>query len=72
MYKSTIDYIHFECLIMLFPPEKWLVITLTTVEARGGDDNSCTFIRKNVMLVRRSTVDFKSCRRAGSDAGKVF
>ena len=48
------------------------LFTLTTVDARGGDDSSCTFMRKNVMLVRRSTVDFKSCKRAGSLAGKVF
>ena len=31
-----------------------------------------TFMRKNVMLVRRSTVDLRSWSLAGSDAGNVF
>lgn len=31
-----------------------------------------TFILKKVMLVRRSTVDFKSCRRSLLLAGKWF
>ena len=31
-----------------------------------------TFIRKNVILVRRSTVDLRSCSRDVSDAGNVF
>lgn len=32
----------------------------TTFEARGGEASSKTFIRKNVIEVKRSTVDFKS------------
>ena len=47
-------------------------LTLTTVDALGGEESSCTFMRKNVILVRRSTVDLRSCRRAGSLAGNVF
>jgi len=31
-----------------------------------------TFMRKNVMLVSRSTVDLRSCSRPGSEAGNVF
>ena len=46
--------------------------SLTTVLARGGLDNSWTFMRKNVILVSKSTVDFKSCNRPGSEAGNVF
>ena len=33
---------------------------------------SFTFMRKNVILVRRSTVAFKSCSFSGDDAGKLF
>ena len=31
-----------------------------------------TFIRKNVILVRRSTVAFKSCNFSGDAEGKLF
>lgn len=31
-----------------------------------------TFMRKKVMLVSRSTVDFRSCSRSGLLAGKLF
>lgn len=31
-----------------------------------------TFMRKKVMLVSRSTVDLRSCRRSGLLAGKLF
>ena len=31
-----------------------------------------TFMRKNVMLVRRSTVDLRSCSFSGDEAGKLF
>ena len=33
---------------------------------------SLTFMRKNVILVRRSTVAFKSCSFSGDEAGKLF
>lgn len=44
----------------------------TTLEARGGLGSSKTFIRKNVIDVNRSTVDFKSANFARDEAGKYF
>lgn len=44
----------------------------TTFEARGGLASSSTFMRKKVIEVRRSTVDFKSCSFAGDEEGKYF
>lgn len=35
-------------------------------------DKDGTFMRKNVMLVNRSTVDFRSCNFSGLEAGKLF
>lgn len=49
-----------------------LTQSLTTCDALGGEDNSCTFIRKNVIEVNKSTVDFKSCNFSGLEAGKLF
>lgn len=46
--------------------------SLTTVLALGGLDNSWTFIRKNVMEVRRSTVDLRSMSFSLLEAGKLF
>lgn len=41
-------------------------------EGQGELSPSSTFIRKKVMLVSKSTVDFKSCSRSGLLAGKLF
>lgn len=49
-----------------------LAHSLTTFDARGGLANSNTFIRKNVIDVSKSTVDFKSANLAGDDDGKYF
>lgn len=39
---------------------------------KGRYVGAITFILKNVILVNRSTVDLRSCRRARSEAGKLF
>lgn len=49
-----------------------LAHSLTTFDARGGLANSKTFIRKNVIDVSKSTVDFRSANLAGDDDGKYF
>lgn len=49
-----------------------LAHSLTTFEARGGLANSNTFMRKNVIDVSKSTVDFRSANLAGDDDGKYF
>lgn len=49
-----------------------LAHSLTTLEARGGLASSSTFMRKKVMEVSRSTVDFRSRSFACDDEGKYF
>lgn len=48
----------------------WLWFTYLNTEPCKGRDG--TFILKKVMLVRRSTVDFRSCSLSGLLAGKLF
>lgn len=49
-----------------------LAQSFTTMEARGGLASSNTFIRKKVILVRRSIVDLRSCSFSGDAEGKLF
>lgn len=49
-----------------------LTQSLTTVLALGGLESSWTFMRKNVILVRRSTVDLRSISFSLLDAGKLL
>lgn len=43
-----------------------------TAANTGGGGRLCTFILKKVILVRRSTVDFRSCSLSELLAGKLF
>lgn len=56
--------------------DKTCQIIVDTKEKQCGKCNIIekvlTFIRKNVILVNRSTVDFKSISFSGLDAGKLF
>lgn len=51
---------------------QWLGFSTRPCEDGGHACGTPTFIRKKVMLVRRSTVDLRSCRRSGLLAGKLF
>lgn len=42
------------------------------LKTKSPDRTEFTFIRKNVIEVNRSTVDFKSCIRSTLDEGKLF
>ena len=51
---------------------QFLTHSCMTFDALGGLASSNTFMRKNVIDVNKSTVDFKSFNLAGDDEGKNF